>query len=64
MKSEWIAVKVTVCKCRYCGSQSVLINDYGDCPNHCPGYFRDFKDFMCEVTEEILKRNITKKVTP
>ena len=54
---EWIKIKVTVGRCNYCGSQAVLINDYGACPKGCPGYFSQCKDFECEVPENILLRH-------
>ena len=32
-------VKVTICKCKYCGSWAALIDDIGKCPKGCPGHF-------------------------
>ena len=32
-------VEVAICKCKYCGSYAVIINDIGKCPKGCPGYF-------------------------
>ena len=38
-----IRIAVSIEKCNYCGKLNVLINDYGECTNRCPGMFTNIK---------------------
>jgi len=57
-------IPVTIEKCDYCGALNVLINDYGECRNRCPGMFstvveKHFIDIPEEIVEEILQSKPT-----
>lgn len=53
-------IPVEIVKCDYCGKINILIDDYGECTNRCPGMFtiikeKHFVEIPENVVEEILR---------
>lgn len=51
-----IYVKGTIGTCYYCGTQTIIIDDYGGCPNGCPGRFTNCKTYDIELSDDTINR--------
>ena len=47
-------LKISVNKCKYCGSNVILIDDYGSCPNNCPGHMKEVFVQECSVPDSVI----------
>lgn len=53
---EIFKIQIDIACCKYCGSTAVLINDYGECPKGCPGYFTICNTFNLELPPDKIKQ--------
>ena len=49
-------VSVTVNKCNYCGSKVLLIDDFGECPKHCPGNMDELFEQSCDIPQSLINK--------
>lgn len=46
-------IPIELNRCKYCGSYAITIDDFGECPNGCPGYMTVIKKFNCDLPEKM-----------
>ena len=61
---EKIEIEIDYVECKYCHITTFLINEYGKCPNGCPGHFSVLNSRVLKIPKDcIIAQSITTDMT-
>ena len=54
-----IEIPIELNKCNYCGSYAITVDNFGECPNGCPGNMKEIKSFKVDIPSRVIKPKLT-----